>query len=527
VRKTLIIGVDGASPDLINNWIDTGKLLNFKKIKDKGVFGNLESTNPPLTPCAWSSFITGKNPAKHGIYDFFYLDPEYNIRLNSSKRRKSKDLWEYLSESGFKSIVFNVPFTYPPKKIKGIMVTDFTTPSVEVDFTYPLDIKFEILKKYPNFRFAEESKYSKRLIDRRKFASEGLELADLRFELSTDLMKNDRFDFSIIVYMVTDHAQHWYWKFMDKTHPEYLKNNQFKEVILKAYEKIDSFLGKYLDMFPDHNIIIISDHGGGPYYKDVSVNKFLMDKGYLFFKKKRSVSKIVINKIGVNRILSLGLNMGFWKFVNKLPKIKKLLLTRFMPTYKDIDWNKTVAYSYGYYGPIYFNRSKILEGKEGLEEEIIKNLKELKDPYSKKPIVKNIWKKSELYSGDYIDTLPDIILNMGDFAYGSSSTFPISSINVLSNPKTFKSGDHSINGVFMAIGPDINEGKVIEDSKIYDIAPTILHIFDIPIPQEMDGRVLKDIFKRESTHAKKKVKHTKIDSNEKARIKSAIKNLKF
>lgn len=526
MNQCLIVGMDGASMDLIEKWVKEGKLPTIKKIINAGTTCRLKTTIPPLTPCAWSSFMTGKNPGKHGIYDFFYLDDENNIKLNSSKNRKSLDIWDYLGENSFKSFIFNVPFTYPPKKINGFLVTDFTTPSEKVDFTYPHNLKGEILNKYPNFRFSEESKYSERKIDKIKFSEDMMDLADMQFELFSDLIKKDDFDFSMIVFMLTDHAQHWYWKYMDKNHPEYTKDGEFKDVVMKAYEKIDHFLGKLMEMCPEHNIIIISDHGAGPYYKDVSINKWLMDEGYLFLKTDNSLLKSVMKKIGVDKIISVGLNIGLWSVIKKFPVIKKFVLNRMILTYKDIDWSRTIAYSYGYYAPIYFNTNKIKNQKDknGIEVEIIEKLMELKEPFSDKPLIKKVWKKSDLYSGNENKKMPDIILNMGNFTYGSSSTFLFSSNTIFSDPKTFKSGDHAIYGIFMAYGPDFKEGEIIENAEIYDIAPTVLHMFDIPVPFDMDGRVLKEIFKHDSEYVEKKVNYAKSRLSEKNRIKCVIKN---
>ena len=146
-KKVIILGFDGASLELITQWAEQGSLPNFKIIMEKGVHGHLQTTVPPLTPCAWSSFMTGKNPGKHGIYDFSYLDDQHELRIHTANDRISRDLWEYLTDSNLKSFVFNVPFTYPPKNINGIMVSDFTTPSTDVIFTHPSNLKDEILER--------------------------------------------------------------------------------------------------------------------------------------------------------------------------------------------------------------------------------------------------------------------------------------------------------------------------------------------------------------------------------------------
>ena len=505
MTKIIVLGFDGASPDIINSLVRKNQLPNFKKIIDKGVTGRLKTTIPPLTPCAWSSFMTGKNPGKHGIYDFFYLDNSHKMRINSSKTRNSRDLWEYLSENNLKCFIFNVPITYPPKKINGIMVSGFTTPSTKVNFTYPPWLKNEILEKYPDYKISEESKYAENRRAKKEFADEAFNLADTRFKVASNLMRKDEFDFSMIVFMLIDHMQHWYWRYMDKKHPRYQEDEEFRDTIVNAYKKVDSFLGKSMKMFPNHNIIIMSDHGGGPYYKDVTINKWLMDEGYLFLKKKTALHKRIMDRIGINRLISKGLNLGLWKIINTFPVIKKTIQTRFLLTYNDIDWDKTRVYSYGYYGPIYINRKIIKTEKEFKEvkEDIKEKLRKIKDPYTKEQLIKDIWMKNELYWGEKADVLPDIAINMGDFSYGSSSTFPFNSNEIFSEPKTLKSGDHTQYGIFMAYGPGIKEGWRVKNAEIYDITPTILHMFNVSIPKDIDGIVLKEIFKEDSEFTEK------------------------
>ncbi len=512
-QKVFILGVDGASPEIIDSLVKQGQLPNFQRIISKGVTGRLKTTIPPVTPCAWSSFMTGKNPGKHGICEFFYLDENHEMRINSSKSRNSKDLWEYLSKDNLRSLVFNVPFTYPPKEINGVMVCDFTSPSVNARFTYPAQVRDEILKRFKDFKVSERNKYAENRKLKKRFRDEAFNLADTRYEVAEYLMKEDEFDFSMVVFMLVDHIQHWYWKYFDEDYPKYESDIEFKNTVINAYKKMDSFLGKFMEMYPNHNILIMSDHGGGPYYKDVTINKWLMDNGYLFLKGKRALHKRAINAIGLNVLITKGLNLGLWKIINKFPFIKRFIRNKLVTTYKDIDWERTTAYSYGYYGPIHINRRTVKDKEEfvRLKEEIKEKLHEMKDPYTGEPLIKNIWEKEELYDGEKSDILPDIITNMGDFAYGSSSTFAFSSNEIFSEPKTFQSGSHTQYGVFMAYGPDIKEGEIIDNAQIYDIAPTVLHVYGIPVPGDMDGRVLKEIFRENSGPATRDVRYQSND----------------
>lgn len=500
MHKTFVLGIDGASPELIEQWCHEGKLPHLKRIMDHGVFGRLESTIPPITPCAWSSFMTGVNPGKHGVYDFFYLDDNHQMRIHSSATRKAKDLWEYFSDNAIESFVFNVPFTYPPKKIKGTMVTGFMTPSTKVDFTYPPSLKNDILSTFKHYKPSQTSKYSEQSAAQRAFKVESFALSDLRYQVASYLLDKQHYDFIMMVFNLTDHMQHWYWKYMDKQHPKHDPCEEFRDTILDAYKKMDAVLGDLLAKYPDYNFLIISDHGCGPRYKDVVINNWLKEQGYLFLKERVSSVKNIMNRIGLEKMIALGLNMGLWKVFKKVPLFKRFVQQKLMLTYDDIDWEKTVAHSYGYYGPLYINRAviKTAQQYDALREELMTKIQEIKDPITGEQLVTMAWKKEELYEGPYADQLPDIVIKMGDYSFTCSSTFPFSSNELFSDPKTFGSGDHRQHGVLMAYGKAFKENYRVEDARLVDMTPTILSLYDLAIPSEMDGAVLEDIF-REGT----------------------------
>ena len=500
MTKTFVLGIDGASPELIEKWSNEGKLPNLKKIIDNGVFGPLESTVPPITPCAWSSFMTGMNPGKHGVYDFFYLDDKHQMRIHSSATRKAKDLWEYLAGNNIKSFVFNVPFTYPPKKINGTMITGFMTPSTKVEFTYPPSVKNEILERFSNYRPSQNSKYSETIAAQREFKAESFALSDLRFEVAGHLLGQEQYDFIMAVFNLTDHMQHWYWKYMDETHCKYEPSEEFQDTILDAYRKMDDFLGHFLAQYPDYNFFIISDHGCGPRYKDVVINNWLKEQGYLFLKKRVSPVKNIMNRIGIEKVIALGLNLGLWKILKNVPFFKSFIQRGLMLTYEDIDWEKTLAYSYGYYGPLYINKAllKSPDAYEPLRNELIAKIQTITNPLDGTQLVTAVWKKEQLYTGPYLDHLPDIVIRMGDYSFTCSSTFPFSSNELFSDPKTFGSGDHRQHGVIIAYGKAFKENYRIAGGRLMDLAPTILNMYDLTIPARMDGKVLENIF-REGT----------------------------
>ena len=147
-NKVLVIGFDGATFDLLNPWIKDGQLPIFAQLIDNSVHTNLKSVLPMRTAPSWSSIVTGKNPGKHGIFDFTARKKnEYNFMLLNASFRKSKDIWQVISEYGRKVIVVNVPFTYPPREVNGCIISGFLTPPSADNWIYPPSLAKELSKK--------------------------------------------------------------------------------------------------------------------------------------------------------------------------------------------------------------------------------------------------------------------------------------------------------------------------------------------------------------------------------------------
>jgi predicted AlkP superfamily phosphohydrolase/phosphomutase len=151
-RKLLIIGLDGATFDLLDPLMDDGRMPNLRGLAAKGVRSDLLSVIPPVTPAAWTSFMTGKSPAKHGIFHFRQFDPlTGEERVHNSASISDTTLWEYMSAGGISVGVVNVPMTFPPLKVNGFLVSGVDTPSLREDYTYPPELKEEISFRFPNY----------------------------------------------------------------------------------------------------------------------------------------------------------------------------------------------------------------------------------------------------------------------------------------------------------------------------------------------------------------------------------------
>ena len=280
MNKVLLIGLDGATLDLIEPWAKDGLLPNLASLMAQGTYGRLASVMPVLSSAAWSSFMTGKNPGKHSIYDFVRRAPDsYRLRVVNHSHNRGDSLWKILSRHDRKVGVLNVPMTYPPEEVNGFIVTGLGTPDFK-NFTYPENLGKELLKrgyrvnKQVYYRPGNESQYLQELYD----------IAEKQFQATQWLLQTQDWDFFMVVFFDTDQMAHYFWRHMDSSHPLHnpLTDAPFQKAIQEYYQRMDSYIGALRQMAgEDANLIVISDHGTGPMYQDVFLNEWLRREGYL------------------------------------------------------------------------------------------------------------------------------------------------------------------------------------------------------------------------------------------------------
>lgn len=537
MRKVLVIGLDGATFDIIIPLIRQGKLPTIAKLMNEGVYGKLKSTIPPASIPAWPSFMTGMNPAKHGCFDFMKRHKnEYYGKLTTSEDIKADTLWEILSKFGKRSIVINVTGTYPPKEIKGIIISGLLTPKGR-NYVYPPSLQEEIEEKDYRIFIEDEVLRSQDEV----LFSELCKLEEKRVEVALYLMKKYDWNFFMIMIIGTDTIQHELWS--------------NRELIFQYYQKIDELIDKIIEGVKkeDTDIFIISDHGFGELKKTVHINKWLHDLGLLSYKKvdisstreyrikslkgqKISGITLFLNKLGFTQdsiIRTIG-KIPISRLVYKyLPKRVKEIFQAMPTTNLDIDWANTKVFLSSFFGTESQSIMINLKGRDPqgtvdpseygkLREYVINKLKELKDPETMEKIFEDVFKKEEIYTGPYLNEAPDIVtLLRGGYKF----SVDLNAKEIITPLNRIK-GSHRLYGIFIAYGQDIKRGITIENARIIDLAPTILHIMGVPIPKDMDGRVLKEIFDEGSECAKRQIKYQGSIIEEKLRIKSKIEHMK-
>lgn len=514
-QKVMVIGLDGATWSVLRPRMESGLMPNLRAIVEQGAHGNLRSIFPPETPAAWPSFMTGKNPGKHGVFDFLVYDPEMKTHHPvSARRRHGKTLWEYLSEAGKTCLVLNVPTTYPVIPIKGAMISDFLTPGDARDYTHPPELAEELEKKYGRYPLWFEHMqfvvaHSPKNAD--KYLTE-LEQADrIKFETCADLFDRYQPDFTVLHIWGTDRLQHEVWHWFDKTHPAYDEKmaKQFGPRIEAYWKMIDDHIGRLAAKVGDDGIVfVISDHGFGPTHYFIDLNSWLLREGFIVLKQSLRVKlKYTLWRLGftphnltrvLNPLFRFAMLIRAKAPFDYLRKISGTIDLPGFLGFDDIDWTKTKAYApYGWSG-IFINTVGIRpngsvppEEYDAVRDAIVARLKELRNPYTGEKVPGPIYTKQEMYHGPFTPYAPDIMPLPLDHCY-----MPVCFFGFASHSPVYRNitlyGNHIMDGILMVRGKGIRRTQV-SGAQLIDIAPTVLYLLGHPVPTDMDGKVLTDL----------------------------------
>lgn len=494
--KVVIIGLDGARLDIIKRWIKKGSLPNIKKLMNEGSHGNLRTIFPPHSMLAWTSFMTGTNPGKHGIYNTQLQVPgKYKLIVPNSTNNQSSTLYEILSENGLFPGFINIPLTYPPKKINGIIISSWLAPPFS-NYTYPENILEKI--KEIGYKIQPESLHK----EEKNFVKDVYETTEKRVEVTKWLIKNYDWDVIAVLITGTEHMHHNFAAFFDKNHPDH--NPKEENIIKNYYEFVDKKIGELLKVLDKNtNILIMSDHGFGPSYGEVYLNNLLKRYGYFEEKKKINPLRYVFRFLEMSGIANKLRNRFQMDILKFLPKRFQNMIIEGRAEDIPADWKKTKAYCTGILGDMRIN----LKGREpeGVvkqkDYEKIRNgiIEKLSNDEDVKGIIKKVYKREDLYNGPCLKNISDLYV---EFDKCCTSSIKINGDKIIGT--RIDTGFHTMDGILIAYGPDIGNQE-IKNAKIIDIAPTVLHSMNLPVLKDMDGKVL-EIFKKDSEVGERKIK---------------------
>jgi len=505
--KVFIVGLDGATFDVLNPLIKMGKLPNLSKMLQAGTSAILESTPFPHSAPAWASCLTGVNPGKHGVFGFGVRDEKNNYRfqLVNSTSIRAKTLPLLLTEHGKSTGLINEPLSYPPYPIHGFMVSGLMTPLTASHFTFPPELREELLQAVPDYvtEVSPDQFDLKESQGEAAYAEALLASIRARAKASRILMNQKAWDVLMIVFTELDRLQHSFWGRINNPSSSGQKEDRSLDAIVsRTYEEIDTAFGDLLEDLPAKTqVIVVSDHGFGPSERTFYMNRFLEEHGYLKIKM-------------VRRFPSLRSPQSFMRRIFQITKISGNHLTKSETAgtmnHRDpknfkkrvegwvledlVDWSRTKAFADQYGIRINMKgrepKGIIAPGKEAeaLIDKLKNQLIQLKFPHNGKSVFADVQKGHSVYLGPYADRAPDLVtFTETGFPHPSYTTK-----DVFGKLESMK-GSHRREGVFLAWGEGIRKGKRLERASIMDITPTVCYSLGIPRTIEMDGVVL-DIF---------------------------------
>lgn len=455
--KVLVLGLDCATPQLVfERW--RKDLPTLAGLMDSGSWGRLESSNPPITVPAWSCMMSSKDPGELGFYGFRNRkDYSYDgLFFANSNAMKEDRAWDILGRAGKKVILVGIPQTYPPRPVNGEMITCFLTPDTRSQYTFPPALKAEVERVAEGYILDVDDF---RTDDKQRILDTIHQMTVKRFRVMRHLLQSREWDFAMMVEMGIDRIHHGFWKYMDPTHPKYEAGNPWENSILEYYKLVDGEIARVLEGIPQDTVVyVVSDHGARSMIGGICVNEWLMQKGYLTLKETPK-TPTPIGKV-------------------------------------EIDWSKTMAWGEGgYYSRIFMN----VQGREPqgvipaadyekVRRDLIAGLQGICDEQGRN-IGTVVHRPEDIYR-KCNGVPPDLLTYFGNLDWRSVGSVGMGSIWTYENDTGPDDANHDWHGIFIRRDPARPAQGEMQGLRLFDMAPTILKDFGLPIPGDMIGKAI-------------------------------------
>ncbi|HEY0389724.1 MAG TPA: alkaline phosphatase family protein [Gaiellales bacterium] len=454
-KRLMIIGLDCAAPEILFDDMK-GELPVLNRLMEQGVYGPLESCDPPITVPAWSCMMSSKDPGTLGFYGFRNRkDHSYDgMTFATAEKVKEDRVWDILSRAGKHVVVLGVPQTFPPSRVNGEMIGCFLSPSTESRYTFPEELRDEIrdvvgeyMVDVPNFRTDQKDRILRDIN----------EMTRRRFQLARHLRDSRPWDFFMMVEMGPDRLHHGFWRYYDPKHPDYVPGTPYETAFRDYYRYLDGEIGSLIEGLDDDTaLMVVSDHGAQSMYGGIQVNEWLVREGYLTLHDPDATGPVKPDMI---------------------------------------DWSRTRVWGDGgYYSRIFLNvRGREPEGivdpagVEPLRDELIGKLEALGDEHGT-PIGTRVFRPEQLYH--HVNGVPpDLICYFGNLTWRAIGSVGDGRVHVRENDTGPDDANHAKFGIYIFDGPGMPQTPP-SGAQLFDIAPTALALLGHPVPADMQGRSL-------------------------------------
>jgi len=487
-NQTLLIGVDAGDFQTIDPMLEAGELPNIQKLIEDGFRGTLSSSIPPWTPTAWTSLTTGKNPGKHGIFDFKIPGTD---KLVNATDVQTNTIWDYVTEAGESSIVVNVPVTHPATDIKRVLIPGYLGPEVDDAIAQPEGILDELQQEIGEYRIYKSEKVS----DGQSLCEEYLRLLQMRADAMTYLCNEYQWTFAMVQFQRTDTVFHE------------IPEDQYIESV---YRKLDDCIGQLISTIDASNTLVASDHGMGKTGDwDFRINTWLLENGYLEtetegyragWEKPTGETNSGKSTDNGSNILSKAAYAA--SLIGITPRrveqgLKHFGLDEVAMRIIPNTWLQSALEGGG--EGINVRSSKafcpsgpglgIICDDEGPRERLLEELSSLRDPDNHR-VFEWVREAEDLYDGPAVDLAPDLVAYPKEMSYYLSAT--LTADTFVENRYTY---NHAQDCVLLGSGKDITPVNDDFEADINDIVPTILSLLETPLDEEFDGEPIRAILK--------------------------------
>ncbi len=529
--RAVVLGLDGATWDLLVPLAERGVMPNLKRALDEGRHGLLQSCLPPFSSPAWMSISTGKNPGSHGIFDFWEAGQPGERRLVSSRSAKGRKLWELVDGAGKVAHVLAVPVSYPPTQLEhGTFTCGMFTPGESVDYTWPPELKAE-LKALPGGYRADP--YADGL-QGAAFLQQTHEVIRQQEVATGHLLEKGDWDLLFTVIQAPDPIQHKFWDASDPSDPRHdpEKARRYLPALEESYRRCDEVIGDRMAMAERGALVmVISDHGFGRYEKSFHLNKVLEQEGLLF--RAAGATRAASRGLSTRRVIDAIRKLDVLGLEGRVPQRYRERLGRRIDAALavPIDMQRTLAYAAAGSAESVFIADHVpASERDDVARRVIAALEAARDPDTGEPIIDRALRREDVYDGGELHRIPDILIDFGERPYVASDRLAAGSI-VEPLPRAAGGGRHRRYGILLALGPGVQPGT-IEGANIVDVTPTALHAMGLPVPDDMDGRVLRELFSdgrevQTSAAASSDTSEVVYTPEEEAAIEASLENLGY
>ncbi len=489
MRKVLFIGIDALDAVQVERFAPL--MPNLSRLRETGFYAQFPSVWPPDSETAWASIYTGWNPARHGIFRF--VDPlektaNYIARERDNTIFQGHTFWDLAGAAGRKVCVLFPHIGYPSWAVNGMMVTRASTDAA-ISLT-----PAEMAEQYPLQELHDIKGLAGR--ERAAYLDANRRLVERQLTFNLQVLREQPWELCFTYWSALDLIQHQFWAYCDPQDPTYPGETPFRHAIRDFYVLHDQVIGMLVSAVgPETDILLMSDHGHGMRpVRIFNINRLLREHGFLTLKHKAGHKGLGLLKQVRDRATDFisrhELGSLASKVIKHLPWSKKLYVAA-----ADLDFEQTVAYitdmsgikAYSY-GGIRIVREN-LKGRsyEAVRSEIIALLQEARTPDAEsRPLVRWIKPREELYAGPYLDEYPDLVFELDpEYGAGWDAAGPL--FDVSASHKLYSGSHLQANAVFLLHGPAAARVDRAPSSMM-DIAPTVLDLLDVPVPEGLDGR---------------------------------------